>query len=109
MPYDPALAERVRALLKRRRGISERKMFGGIAFLLRGNMLCGVSERNLVVRVGRDAYERSLTRPHARPMDLTGRPLRGLVYVEPQGVRTEGALRSWIERGLDFTRTLPPR
>jgi TfoX/Sxy family transcriptional regulator of competence genes len=79
VPYDERLSERVRLALKPRRGISEKKMFGGLAFLLRGNMLCGVIDQDLLVRVGADAYEQALARPHAREMDFTGRPLKGVV------------------------------
>jgi TfoX/Sxy family transcriptional regulator of competence genes len=109
MPYDERLSERIRDLVKRRRGISEQKMFGGLTFLLRGNMFCGVQGRDLMVRVGPEAYERSLARRHAREMDFTGRPLTGLVTVDPAGVRSEAQLRSWVERGIDFTSTLPAK
>ena len=109
MPYDERLSERVRDLVKRRRGISEQKMFGGLTFLLRGNMFCGVQERGLMVRVGPEAYERSLAHRHAREMDFTGRPLKGLVTVDPAGVRSEAQLRPWVERGIDFASTLPAK
>jgi TfoX/Sxy family transcriptional regulator of competence genes len=109
VPYDERLAERVRLVVKKRRGVSEKKMFGGIAFLLRGNMFCGVVEQQLMVRVGPDAYAQTLARAHAREMDFTGRPLKGMVYVEPAGVRSPEHLRSWIDRGLQFVKTLPPK
>lgn len=109
MAYDEALAERIRAVVKRRSGISEKKMFEGLTFLLRGNMFCGVVDRDLMVRVGPDAYEQALTRRHAREMDFTGRPMKGLIYVGADDVRTAAQLRSWIERGIDFARSLPAK
>lgn len=107
MPYDEGLADRIRSILTSRRGISEKKMFGGLTFLLRGNMCCGVIERDLMVRVGPEAHARALERPHARAMDFTGRPMKGLVFVNAKGIRTAAQLRSWVERGLEFVRTLP--
>lgn len=107
MPYDETLAERVRLALKRRQGITEKKMFGGLAFLLRGNMLCGVVGADLMVRVGPDAHERALSRPHARAMDFTGRPMKGMVYVGPAGLRTVKQLESWLDQALGFVSSLP--
>lgn len=109
MPYDEKLAERVRFVLRGRRGLSEKKMFGGLAFLLRGNMCCGVVGDDLVVRVGAEAYREALALPHAREMDFTGRPLTGLVYVGRQGLRSTRQLRSWVERGVAFAGSLPAR
>ncbi len=109
MAYDEQLAQRVRDALRRRRGISERKMFGGLAFLLNGNMCCGITGDDLMVRVGPDDYEDALAQPHARPMDFTGRPMTGLVYVAGSALTGDGALLPWIERGLEFARTLPPK
>jgi len=109
MPYDERLAERIRLALKRRPGISERRMFGGLAFLLRGNMLCGVVDQDLMVRVGAEAYEQALARPHAREMDFTGRSLRGMVYVRASGVRTAKQLQSWLQQGLEFAKSLPAK
>jgi TfoX/Sxy family transcriptional regulator of competence genes len=107
MPYDEKLAQRIRSLLQRRRGISERKMFGGLTFLANGKMLCGVVGGDLMVRVGPEAYDEALALPHVRPMDFTGRPLKGLVYVAAAGVHRGSQLRSWVERGLRFARSLP--
>ena len=109
MAYDEKLAERVRRALTPREGISEKKMFGGIAFMLRGNMCCGIVRDQLMVRVGPERYDDALARPHARPMDFTGRAMRGMVYVEPEGCRTDNALKSWVERGLAFAAALPPK
>lgn len=90
MPFDETLANRIRERMKGRSGIAERKMFGGLAFLLRGHMCCGVVGSDLVVRVGPDAYERLLREPCARPIDFTARPLKGMVYVSLSGDWTPG-------------------
>lgn len=100
MSYDERIAERIRRALHDRRGITEKKMFGGIAFLSRGRMFCGVLRDDLVVRVGPDRHETALARPGTRPMDFTGRPMKGFVYVAPRGCRTARDLRRWIEDGL---------
>lgn len=102
MAYDEALTTRVRHLLSGRSDISERKMFGGIAFLLNGRMCCGVAGSDLVVRLLEREMAAALARPHVRPMDLTGRPLRGFVFVAPLACRTDAALRGWVDEGLRF-------
>lgn len=109
MAYDERLAERVRGILKRRRGISEKKMFGGLAFLVNGHMACGIIGEDLMVRVGPDAYETALKKAGARPMDFTGRPMKGMVYVGPRGHRRAPSLKAWVERGLFHARSLPPK
>jgi TfoX/Sxy family transcriptional regulator of competence genes len=109
MAYDEALAGRIRAFLARRQGVTERKMFGGVAFMLRGNMCCGALKKDLVVRVGPEYYPKALARPHVRPMDFTGRPLKGFVYVGPAGYRTDRALTRWIELGADYVASLPKK
>jgi TfoX/Sxy family transcriptional regulator of competence genes len=107
--YDEALAERVRALLGAEPELGERAMFGGLSFLLGGNVACGVLGEELVVRVGPDAHEEALARPHARPMDFTGRPMVGWVYVAAAGIADEEALREWVEAGTRFAGRLPPK
>lgn len=109
MAYDEKLAERVRDILRESAGVAERKMFGGLAFLVRGHMCCGIVGSDLMVRVGAGETERALSRPHARPMDFTGRPMNGMVYVAPEGFPTKKALRSWVERGVAFVETLPEK
>ena len=109
MAYDEAVAERVRSVLKRRRGISERKMFGGIAFMLKGNMCCGVLDEDLVLRLGNNAAAEAMNFPHTRPMDFTGKPLKSMVYVDPAGYRSDEDLRAWIERAVNHVKTLPPK
>lgn len=92
MAYDEALAERVRDLLSSRDTYSERKMFGGICFMLGGNMALGVVGDDLMVRLDREDAERALAEPHVRPMDFTGRPTKNMVYVDPAGIEADGDL-----------------
>lgn len=84
-------------------------MFGGLAFMVNGHMCCGIVGKDFVVRTGPEQYEEALSKPHARPMDFTGRPMRGLVYVGPEGYESARDLKAWIQRGLRFVRTLPPK
>jgi TfoX/Sxy family transcriptional regulator of competence genes len=107
MVYDERLAERVRRGIRPSDSIREKKMFGGLAFLLDGKMFVGVSDRDLMVRVGPDAYEAALARPHVRPMDFTGRPLTGYVFVNAAGSRTAAAVAAWVEQAMGFVATLP--
>ena len=100
MAYDEQLADRVRAALRGRAGITERRMMGGLTFLCDGRMCGGVLGRDLVARVGREAMPAALRRPHVRPMDFTGRPLAGFVYVAPEGLRRMASLQTWLDRGL---------
>ena len=109
MAYDENLADRIRKALAGRKGVTEKNMFGGLSFMLGGNMCCGVVREDLVVRVSPGSYEDALVEPHARPMDFTGRPLQGMVYVGPEGSRDEGALAAWVKRGADFAESLPPK
>jgi TfoX/Sxy family transcriptional regulator of competence genes len=106
MPYDEALAERIRAVVGRLPDIMEKKMFGGLAFLQDGKMFCGIVNSDLMVRVGPDRYEESLAKQHARPMDFTGRPMNGYVFVGSRGCRTEQDVRTWVELGAAFVATL---
>ena len=109
MAYDEGVAQRVREALADESHVVEKKMFGGIAFMLRGNMCCGVVGEELMVRIGRDSYEAALHEPHVREMDFTGRPLRGFIYVAPEGLVSEGDLRAWVERGARFAESLPAK
>ena len=109
MAYDEKLAARLRRALSGREGISEKKMFGGIAYMLGGNMFCGIVKDQLMVRVGPKQYDDALARPHTRPMDFTGRAMRGMVYVAPEGTATDEGLKSWLEQGLAFAAALPPK
>jgi TfoX/Sxy family transcriptional regulator of competence genes len=109
MAFDERLAERIRKVLGPDASVVEKKMFGGIAFMRHGNMAVGIVGDDLMVRVGPDAWEKSLSLAHARVMDFTGKPMRGYVYVAAAGVDTAAKLRRWIERGLEFVDTLPPK
>jgi len=106
--YDEQLADRVRDILAADPGLSERKMFGGIAFMLDGNMCCGVVGSDLMVRLGPDGADAALVRPHVRPMDFTGRPMTSMVFVAAEGLRSAG-LRKWVKQAAAYTRTLPPK
>ena len=109
MAYDEELAQRVRRLLGPLENIQERKMFGGLAFMLNGNMCCGVERDNLVIRTGPDTYEDALARPHARVFDFTGRPMRGFVYVGSEGLADQAALSDWLEMAVAFAGSLPAK
>ena len=109
MAYDLELAERVGRLLKGRTRITQRQMFGGVCFLLNGHMCCGVESRRLMVRVGPGQYKAALGKRHARPMDFTGRPLNGFVFVMPEGLRSRAALKRWVDLGIRYAASLPPK
>ena len=109
MAYSEQLAERVRILLNGRDGITERKMFGGLAIMLRGNMCCGVTGDDLMLRVGPERYRDALTRPGVRPMDLTGRPMKGMVFVEARAIDTDEKLRDWLATAAAFAEALPAK
>ena len=109
MAYDEALADRVRELFAGRPGMREQKMFGGLCFMLDGNMACGIHGNELVVRVGRDNFEDALSLPNARPFDMTGRPMRGFVFVSARGIVNDGDLADWAGRGIAYAASLPPK
>jgi hypothetical protein len=106
---DEKLAERIRKQLGKRTGVMEKKMFGGIAFLLRGNMCCGVHGADLIVRLDPAATDSALSAPHTRPFDLTGRPMKGWILVRPRGLATDAALGTWIATAVKYAESLPPR
>lgn len=109
MSYDEKAAERVRQVLTGRRDLVEKKMMGGMCFMVSGNMCCGISGLALMVRVGRDAYQEMLAQPHVRPLEFAGRRPSGFVLVDPAGYRTKAALATWIQRGLGLVSTLPAK
>ena len=109
MAYNDALADRIRAIVGNGPGLSERKMFGGIAFMLNGNMFCGITRDDLMVRIGPDRFEQALASPAARPMDFTGRPSKGMVFVGPEGYATDEQLRGWVDQTLNYARSLPAK
>ena len=109
MAYDNVLASRVNAILAGLPGLSEKKMFGGIGYLQNGNMACGVHKDYLIVRVGPDRYQAALDQDHTKVFDITGRPMMGWVMVAPEGVVDEQDLKQWVQQGVDFSSTLPPK
>ena len=109
MAYSEALAERVRLLLKAQRPVSERRMFGGLAFMVRGHMCCGIQGERLMVRVGPERHDEALAWPHASPMDFTGKPIRGFLYVQPAGLKTAAQLRRWVDAAVAYVGSVPPK
>jgi len=110
MPYDTALAERIRKALGRQPSLTEKEMFGGVGFLIRGNMACGVHASDMIVRVGPEAHAAVLREAHVRPFDLSGgRPAKGWVLVGAAGVKKPAELKKWVERGVTFARSLPAK
>ena len=109
MAYDEVLAERIARLLKGKKRVVQKQMFGGVCFLWNGHMCCGVAGEQLVVRVGPERYESVLQKRDVTPMDFTGRPLRGFVYVMPQGLRSRAALKMWIDLSLRYAESLPAK
>jgi hypothetical protein len=109
MAYDEGLATRVRDVLGGRPGLAEKRMFGGLAFLVDGNMACGVRGDDLMVRVAADTAEAMLAEPGARPSDMGGRPMKGWLLVGPDGHAEDGDLRRWVGRGVSYASSLPPK
>jgi TfoX/Sxy family transcriptional regulator of competence genes len=109
MSYDERIADRIRQVLSAESGVVEKRMFGGLTFMVNGNMCCGVVDRDLMVRVGPDQYSESLTQPHTRKMDFTSKPLKGFVFVATDGFRKDEDLGAWITRALNFVKTLPAK
>ena len=106
MAYDEKLAQRIRDLLKGKRGIVEKKMFGGIAIMYNGKMCCGVLNNDLVARLGADGCAQALKKPHVRPMDFTGRVMKGYVYVGPAAAKDKRSLKRWVDACVAYTATL---
>ncbi len=102
MAYDEVLATRIREVLRDRDDVEERKMFGGIAFMVAGHMACGVIHDDLMVRVGEEGHDAALAAPHTRVMDFTHRPMRGMVYVSPAGVESDAELAQWVGRAVAY-------
>ena len=109
MAYNETLADRIRAVVGDGPGLTERKMFGGIAFMLNGNMFCGITRDDLMVRVGPDRFEEALASPGAHLMDFTGRPSKGMAFVGPEGYATDEQLRGWVEQTMGYARSLPAK
>ncbi|QDU79513.1 hypothetical protein Pla110_12230 [Polystyrenella longa] len=109
MPYDEQLADRIRIVLRGKRNIEEKKMFGSVCFLLHGNICCGVFKKNLILRLGVEEAEIALLRPHVGPFDVTGRPMTGWAMLKPAGMKTDDELQDWISRAWEFVKTLPAK
>lgn len=109
MAYDTETAERIRLILSNQVGITEKEMFGGLCFLDRGNMCCGVMKSKIVLRLGQPLATEALQMKHTAPMDFTGRIIRTMVYVAPPGYRKDADLKRWIEIALGFTNELDPK
>jgi len=109
MTYDEDLAARIRANIESKTSFSEKKMFGGLCFLVYGNMCCGVVRDALMARVGPDNYADCLERDHVKEMNFTGKPMTGMVYVEPQGIAEDKDLNAWLDLCIEFADSLPPK
>jgi hypothetical protein len=109
MAYNEKTALRIRAELGDIPDLVEKKMFGGVGYIIRGNMACGVHKEDLIVRLGAAAYQDALLRPHTRPFDMTGRPMTGWVMVAPPGFESEADLKDWVELGVEFALSLPAK
>ena len=109
MAYDEGLAQRVREVLEGKSEYVEKKMFGGVAYMVHGHMTVGITGEDLMVRLAADDHEEALTQPNVRPMDFSGRPIKGFIYVDSEGTADDEVLRQWVERGLAYTGTLPAK
>ena len=109
MAFDPGIAQRLREYFAGFPEVVERKMFGGLVFMVYGHMSCGVVEEVLMVRVGPEQHRQAMSKPHTREMDFTGKPLRGFIFVDPEGFEADEDLAGWLEMSLDFVTALPPK
>jgi hypothetical protein len=109
MAYDESLAERIRPIVQTDQGADEKKMFGALVFLIDGNMACGVTGDNLIVRLDPAGYEAALARPGASVFDLTGKVMKGWLLVDPSALEDDADLEGWVHEGMAFARSLPPK
>ena len=109
MAYDLGLADRVRSIVERRGAFVERKMFGGVAFMVNGHMCCGVVKNDLVLRLSTEQAAASLHQAHTRPMDFSGKPMKSMIYVDPRGTDSDQSLETWVDSALSFVRSLPAK
>jgi len=107
--YNESLAHRLENLVKGRKGFSQKKMFGGVGFLLNGNMCFGVHKDFLILRLGEDLSAEALQKPHTKVFDITGKPMKGWVLVHEQGTKSAASLKEWIESAIGYVRTLPAK
>ena len=108
-PEDEVLVGRIRTLMKGRRGCTEQKMFGGLCFMINGNMCVGPWEGSLVVRLDKAHHDQTQSEPHAGPMNITGKTMRGWALVAPEGIEQDADLKRWVDRAVKFARTLPAK
>jgi hypothetical protein len=106
---DKALVSRIRPYMKRRKGYSEKKMFGGICFMINGNICVGPWKGSLIVRLDKNQHEETQTEPHVKPMDITRKVMKGWAMIEPEGIKTDDELRFWIDRAVRFVQSLPSK
>lgn len=109
MIVDEGLAQRIRSVLGKRPELVEKKMFGGVGFMLNGNMVCGIHKEYLIVRFGSERYSEAITLPHTKAFDMTGKPMTGWIMVAPEGYADTRDLTDWIQQGVDYVSTLPPK
>ena len=109
MPYDEQLDRRIRKIVSRWKGTGSKKMFGGVCHLLDGNMFCGVHHDFLILRLGEEKADEALKRPHSRPFDITGKPMRGWVMIAGDGCADELDLKDWLDQARNFVKTLPQK
>ena len=109
MAYNERLAERIRGYFKGRKGVEEKRMFGGLCFMLNGHMCCGIEKDRLMIRVLPDRYEALLKKPRVRKMDFTGKPLKGFLFISEAGYRTAVGLASWLDRAVECAKSKPPK
>jgi hypothetical protein len=109
MAYDEGLVERLREIFDDRRDVEEKKMFGGIAFMVRGHMCVGIVGATLMARIGPDEYDKALKKKHVREMDFTGKPMKGFIYIDPAGFESDKDLQYWVTLSETYAKSLPPK
>ena len=109
MPFNPQLLERIRQILANRNDVVEKKMFGGVAFMVRGHMACGPHNDDLLVRIGEEAASKVMAEPHVKPMMFTGKPLKPFATIQAAGIKTDDQLRRWVEMAAEYAASLPAK
>ena len=109
MPFSEKLDTRITELLKTKRGLVKKKMFGGVCYMLKDKMIAGIVEDKLMIRCIKDEYDSLLKKPHAAVMNFTGRPMKGFLYIEPAGIKTNKQLQKWLDVGIEFAHKSPPK
>ena len=106
MVYNEKLADRIRKIICKNKNVTEKKMFGGLSFLLNGKMFCGVLKEDLVLRISHGEYEDALKKPNVRPMDFTRRPMKGFIYVNANGCKSDKDIKKWIDLSLNYVKSI---